>query len=103
MYMIFNNIEYDKKLFEKKKSLLFAMKYLDEIYMYMYLQKTALLCLVLKDVNKNMIYDYSGISCIFGVFYPHLQNLHARKRNNINVFSGVLFVWNAKISVQHSR
>ena len=65
--------------------------------------KTALLCLVLKDVNKNMIYDYSGISCIFGVFSPHLQNLHARKRNNINVFSLVFFVWDAKISVQHSR
>ena len=43
----------------------------------------------------------SGISCIFVFFSSPLQNLNTRKINNINMFSGVIFIWNT-ISIQHS-
>ena len=51
--------------------------------------KTALLCLVLKDVNKNMIYDYSGISCVFGGFSP--PKLTCKKKKQYKRVIGNIF------------
>ena len=44
----------------------------------------------------------SGISCIFSfVHYSHTQKINIY--HNINIFSGVFFVWNARICVKHSQ
>ena len=56
------------------------------------------------DENSRELQLYLNIHYIYMVLnnMPP-KNLNARKINNRNVLSGIFFVWDAIISVQHSR
>ena len=53
----------------------------------------------------TQLFTFKAVLAVFAsfLFFLPLQKLHTRKRNKINVLSGVFLVWNAIISVQHSR